>query len=781
MPIRHSSGGCYVAPRARLRRRRVATCCTALALVFFMNLNAVALADPPAPVPDPVPDVTGDLPVGDVGEAAEQVGDVVDGVTGSGSSPPAAPDQSSPAADGASGTVGGAVGQVTTGGDQGQSQSDGGQSDSNGSASGTGAPATQSGVPPNSTGSATGSESNSTAAEVGAGEHSVASVGHTEASHGPNGESSAGASPLAVLGHEIIGTHSSSSGASGSHATTGLAAHAVCEVTGGDVCLALLYGNAESGPNGASADGVLLGACVGGEQNTPSGPCNGPINVEVGQSSSSASGYSSTLVGACFGGHGGPTEPCSGIGATLLSADGAADGSRDEIGASVEMGGHPLLTVAHPGILNCTELVGACLLFNDGAITPSAAQDESTTGGSGNGLSSASASGSVVQIALGEGSVAEVGGSGATADGDGSSADATVVSVLGHEVIGSHATADNGSSQSETGYLTETCDASDGRICMAALFGQASASSGDGASEGSSDTALGSACLGGSQGDPTQNCDGVVGATVAESHSHAATDGSAGSATADQWSNGAAVCVGGETGTGTCDGLGSEILHSESHSAAATGTPASSDADSSSADLQVNGEDAISVGDGMEIPNDCPVNGSPACVVLNDIGTQAATGATTGSAAAATAGLIGSGTSYLIAGGVSESLTGASASEVAGAGTDDLTQGANEPGGNEPGGNEPGGDEPGGNEPGDPEPGGVGLGTGVYTAADGRVRGSGTSLSDDKVSGASGLAAGSLPFTGPTPVVPFAAGLILIGLGTLVWAAARTPAARGHN
>lgn len=772
MRARRASRSCsQTRPPGRGRSFRLVT--GTLVVWLITNVHAAAFADP---IPVPPVDAPVEVPAGDpVGDAVDEVGDAVDDATGDGNAPPAVNPPSGDAG------VEVEIGTGETGGSQG------------GDADGDQAPSPGGSSPQPSTGS---NESSASVANVAAGDQPIAGVGNTDANHG-NGGSGAGASSLGALGHEATGTHSSSSGAANSEATGGVAAHSVCQGSGGDLCLALLYENAASGPGEARADGVLLGACVGG-QTDPSQPCGGPVDIAVGGSSSSASGYSSTLFGACFGGNGGGTGPCTGIGATLLSADESAGGDRNEVGAAIEVGGHQLVTIGHPeAIPSCSHLLVPCATFNEGNITGSgtdaAPSDGGSGGGSDGGPAAASAEGAVVEIALGDRGVAGVSGSEAGADGDGSSADATVVSVLGQEVIGAHADAEDGSSEAETGLLTQTCAATGGEVCAALLYGHASADAGDGGSQGSSDSAVASACMFGNQPSPDDNCDGVVGAAALESHSEASADNGAGAASSDQWSNVADVCIGGENGSGTCQGAGAELIHSESHSAAATDVPASSDADSSLASAEIGGDDAATVDGGGEIPAECSQGASLACVILSQAATDAAAGATTGSATAATFGLIpgaNDGGDFLVGGGVGQATTGADLTADEQGFVDEPEAGGDEPDapGDEPDAGDPGevpeGEGP--DEPGDPnapdDPAGDGPDDGSGQADDpddGEVAGAGLSAGNlddnggDVLGAAERASGGELPFTGGSELVIFGAGLMMMAAGAVLLSIAR--------
>lgn len=241
---------------------------------------------------------------------------------------------------------------------------------------------------------------------------------------------------------------------------------------------------------------------------------------------------------------------------------------------------------------------------------------------------SASADGGVVEVRLFGREVVRAGGSRAEAGPGGSSSNATVLSVLGHELIGARSRSRNGSGTSETGYLSESCAATNGVICLALLYGRASSSDDEGSSSASSDTALVSACVGGNQQRPDDHCDGPVGATVGESRSRASHDKRSGESKSSQSNSGADVCIGGEDErSGRCDGVGAVLLSSSSRSGASPGKEPTSESAASLATIEAGGEKVVSIDQSADVsvPPGCP-SGSVACLSLNQTRSSAASG-----------------------------------------------------------------------------------------------------------------------------------------------------------
>lgn len=106
-------------------------------------------------------------------------------------------------------------------------------------------------------------------------------------------ESGSDAVLLAVLGNELFGSHADSgSGTSGEDGLLLDVTNAVCDATGGSVCLSLLYSNSKSGSTNSQTSSIL-GLCVGGTQTSAADNCDGPLFLVVGFAGAGATGTSS--------------------------------------------------------------------------------------------------------------------------------------------------------------------------------------------------------------------------------------------------------------------------------------------------------------------------------------------------------------------------------------------------------------------------------------------------------------------------------------------------------
>ncbi|HVF53914.1 MAG TPA: hypothetical protein VNC78_09980 [Actinomycetota bacterium] len=241
--------------------------------------------------------------------------------------------------------------------------------------------------------------------------------------------------------------------------------------------------------------------------------------------------------------------------------------------------------------------------------------------------SSASASGHTVDADLLDGDLAVISGSEASSGSDGCSAHATVLSLLGGELMGADAQCSPGGTVTqEVGLLTETCEASGGVVCMALLYGRAATSDDASSRSSSSDTSIATACVGGETMHPMDGCQGPVLARIANTHSDANYDKTDGSAEASESSMLAEVCLGGEDpATGKCTGLGINLLSSE---AGAEASRSGSSQSSSSYILRIEamGEDQATVGeDALDLPPSCYADPT-LCAALNQTTNEALPG-----------------------------------------------------------------------------------------------------------------------------------------------------------
>jgi hypothetical protein len=241
----------------------------------------------------------------------------------------------------------------------------------------------------------------------------------------------------------------------------------------------------------------------------------------------------------------------------------------------------------------------------DAAAAPAAQQGSGSTAG-----------GAVVDVSVGGQPVLTVGETGASAGGDGSSADATLLAVAGHEVIGAHAGGGGGGATGIT--LEGLCSGTDGLICAGLLFADAATSQDGSGSTAAARMAAAFACIGGGAVDYGPDCTGPITVTVASGESFAAADGS--SSQAAQQTEVADVCLGpeGENADGVCSGIGLTLLHAES-SSSASGDTAAADGDSYLVAVDLGGEQTVIGGDeeSAAVPPDCPPGQSVACIEAN--------------------------------------------------------------------------------------------------------------------------------------------------------------------
>jgi hypothetical protein len=205
-------------------------------------------------------------------------------------------------------------------------------------------------------------------------------------------------------------------------------------------------------------------------------------------------------------------------------------------------------------------------------------------------------------------------------DNDSSSSDVTVLAVGGDEIVGAHSDSDEGPESDTQDPLAPVCEESGGAVCLGLLFAEASSSENASSSNASSSAAVAFACLGGTQTDATNDCDGPVSAGVAQSNGAIERDKQSGETEASHGSDLGDVCVGGEDTSGTCTGVGAEVARSESHSeSGAAGGQGSTERDSYLLNVEANGEDNEVVGDpaAIALPPGCPAGTSVACVFFN--------------------------------------------------------------------------------------------------------------------------------------------------------------------
>ncbi len=199
-------------------------------------------------------------------------------------------------------------------------------------------------------------------------------------------------------------------------------------------------------------------------------------------------------------------------------------------------------------------------------------------------------------------------------DSDRAAGDATVLSLLGSEIIGAHSSSD-GTTSEEFDILGPICDASGGALCVQLLWASTTSTQDASTSSSQSHTALAFVCLGGTATNADHVCDGPIGASVGESHSGFVRDRMTGSSTAAHSTDAADLCLGGEDPAGLCSGLGANVLHA----AAAADTSGFSARDSQVLGVEVLGENNPVLADplGLAIMPDCPPDLGVLCLYLN--------------------------------------------------------------------------------------------------------------------------------------------------------------------
>jgi hypothetical protein len=231
------------------------------------------------------------------------------------------------------------------------------------------------------------------------------------------------------------------------------------------------------------------------------------------------------------------------------------------------------------------------------------------------------ASGGIADAQVDDNELATVGHTDSTMnDDDSSSSDVTVLAIGGQEIVGAHSDSKEGPENETHDPLAPVCDESGGAVCLGLLYADASSSESSSSSNSSGSAAVAFACLGGSQTDASQNCDGPVGAGVAQSESDIQRDKQSGETEATHSNDLADVCIGGADASGTCTGVGAEAAHSESHSE--SGPPngrGTNERDSFLLNVEANGEDNEVIGDptAIAVPPGCPQGTSVACVFFN--------------------------------------------------------------------------------------------------------------------------------------------------------------------
>jgi hypothetical protein len=255
-------------------------------------------------------------------------------------------------------------------------------------------------------------------------------------------------------------------------------------------------------------------------------------------------------------------------------------------------------------------------------VPPKPAEDDDSEGhGSPNPAGPDHSSGGIADVQIDGNELVTVGQTDSTInDDDSSSSDASVLAIGGEEIVGAHSDSEDGPKNDTQNPLAPLCEESGGAVCLGLLFAEASSGENSNSSNASSNAAAAFACLGGTQTDATEECDGPVSAGVAQSNGEMERDKQSGETEASHSSDLADVCIGVVDASGTCTGVGAEAAHSESHSESGpAGGQGSTERDSFLLNLEANGEDNEIVGDptAIAVPPGCPAGISVACVFFN--------------------------------------------------------------------------------------------------------------------------------------------------------------------
>jgi hypothetical protein len=230
------------------------------------------------------------------------------------------------------------------------------------------------------------------------------------------------------------------------------------------------------------------------------------------------------------------------------------------------------------------------------------------------------AAGAVAEVALVGQDLIEVGQSSAEIDEDGTSqGDVTVLAIGGQEVIGVHSDSEGQESDTENP-LGPLCEGSGGAVCLELLFAETNSTSSNTEAHSDASTSLAFVCIGGTNPNPGNRCNGQVGAGVSNSNSAITRDRTTGAEAAHQETDVADVCLGGEAPvTGTCQGLGVTALHAESTSTVDGDQSAQTESSSYLAGVEVGGQQFLIISNptAIALPPGCPPGASLLCVFLN--------------------------------------------------------------------------------------------------------------------------------------------------------------------
>lgn len=237
------------------------------------------------------------------------------------------------------------------------------------------------------TAAGTGSRAEAQAAEVDLGGENVLDVSRSEAGITDSDQATSDSTLLAIGGEEVIGSHADSAGTTESHAGDPLAP--LCEGSGGQLCVRLLYADAYAAQDADSSSSLsqtgVADACLGGDSAAPTAECSGPVGAEVLTSEASmqrnttdgsTSGTTeSSVADLCLE----PEAETCALGIRILwsqssaSSDGTTSGSSTL--AALELGNEEVASLSDPASVDvqpgCAEPSAACVAANQGTAAAS--------------------------------------------------------------------------------------------------------------------------------------------------------------------------------------------------------------------------------------------------------------------------------------------------------------------------------------------------------------------------------------------------------------------------
>ncbi|MGH2739726.1 MAG: FGLLP motif-containing membrane protein [Actinomycetota bacterium] len=206
-----------------------------------------------------------------------------------------------------------------------------------------------------------------TALRIGSGDTEAVAFGRTCARTQDDGAAQGDAVALSIFGNDIGSAASDSREGPDAERSDTLAP--ICEGTGGQLCLQILYAESSSSEEGtgssAESHAALLFLCLGGSNPAPKADCDGVAQVGVGESHSqtstsggvTTSDSESQVLDICLGGEDPATGFCSGLGIGIGQTEshseattpgGVGTSSRSSVPLSLEAQGEDQLGFSDP-------------------------------------------------------------------------------------------------------------------------------------------------------------------------------------------------------------------------------------------------------------------------------------------------------------------------------------------------------------------------------------------------------------------------------------------------